>query len=268
MPLNRKIWEWAFILDTFDREGLLRPGVRGLGFGVGQDPLAAVLASFGCEVVATDLEREQAAAGGWVATGQYAGDVACINAAGLCDSEEFAKRVTFAVVDMNRIPGRFRDFDFTWSSCAFEHLGSIARGQEFILRQMRCLRPGGTAVHTTEYNVFSNGPTISSGETVLFRRQDIEWLVQELRREGHQIDVDFNAGSGPADRHVDVPPWQGPHLKLQIQDFVSTSLALVIRAGAKSSALREPYRRTIRRYFALKRPRLLSAYDALVKLAE
>lgn len=209
-PLNRKIWEWSFILAALGQQELLRPGVRGLGFGVGRDPLAAVMASLGVDVVATDLDTARAMAKGWVQTGQHGGGLEGLNHSGLCEPEEFAERVAFEVVDMNRIPDHLRGFDFTWSACAFEHLGSIARGQEFLLEQMRCLRPGGLAVHTTEFNVFSNGPTIDSGDTVLFRRRDIEWLVDELRAQGHAIEVDFNAGSGPADRYVDVPPWQGP----------------------------------------------------------
>lgn len=264
-PLNRKIWEWSFILAALDEQKLLRPGSRGLGFGVGQDPLTAIIASLGCEVVATDLEPDQALARGWVQTGQYGGGVERLNGAGLCDPGEFAKRVGFETVDMNRIPAHLRHFDFTWSACAFEHLGSIARGQEFILEQMRCLRPGGVAVHTTEFNVFSNGPTITSGETVLFRRRDIEWLVQELRADGHVIEVDFDAGSGPADRYVDVPPWHGPHLKLQVGEFVSTSLALVIRASPSSPSRRRRWHRAARRRLVLDRPRLVPAFDAVVR---
>ena len=267
VPMHRKIWEWAFTLHVLDQQGLLRPGSRGLGFGVGQDPLSAVLASRGCEIVATDMDPDRAAARGWLESGEYAGTAERLNTAGLCDPDDFAKRVTFEIVDMNRIPDHLRGFDFTWSSCAFEHLGSIARGQEFILRQMQCLRPGGIAVHTTEYNVFSNGPTVSTGETVLFRKRDIEWLVDELRSEGHRVEVDFDTGSGLADRHVDMPPWQGPHLKLRIGEHVSTSLALIVEAGTMPPRRIKSWQRATRRHLALERPRILPMFDALVGLA-
>ncbi len=152
----------------------------------------------------------------------------------LCSADDFARLVTLRTVDMNRIPADLSGFDFTWSACAFEHLGSIARGQRFILRQMDCLKPGGTSVHSTEYNVFSDQHTISRGDTVLFRRRDIEWLVDQLRRDGHDIGVDFSFGSSAADHYVDVPPFGGPHLKLQVGSFVSTSLALVIEKSASA----------------------------------
>lgn len=236
--VHRKLWEWFFIAEALKERGLLEPGSRGLGFGVGQDPLASVFASLGCEVVATDLDVGRAAEAGWVETGQHAREVAQLNQAGLCDPDDFAKRVSFRTVDMNHVPPDLGDFDFTWSSCSFEHLGSIALGQEFILRQMRCLRPGGVAIHTTEYNVSSNRDTIAAGQTVLFRRRDIEWIAEHLRADNHIIDLDFDAGTSPADRHVDVPPWSSTHLKLRIDHYVATSIGLIIEknpwAGAET----------------------------------
>ena len=70
---------------------------------------------------------------------------------------------------------------------------------------MRCLRPGGVAVHTTEYNVSSNEDTLETGGTVLFRRRDVDDLERRLRDAGHSIDIDYTEGTTPADLHVDVP---------------------------------------------------------------
>jgi SAM-dependent methyltransferase len=232
-PLHRKVWEWTFLIEALHERGVLRPGARGLGFGVGQDPLASVFASLGCEIVATDLDAAAARERGWMDAGQFALTEAELNQYGICSPEDFGRRVTLKTVDMNRLPVDLIDFDFTWSSCAFEHLGSIARGQRFILQQMDCLKPGGIAVHSTEFNVFSHYPTIGWGETVLFRRNDIEWLADRLQHDGHHIVVDFSTGSSQTDRYVDVPPFSGPHLKLQVGSFVSTSLALIIEKSAK-----------------------------------
>jgi SAM-dependent methyltransferase len=228
--MHRKIWEWLFIIEALHQLDMLRPGRRGLGFGVGRDPLAAFFASLGCTIVATDLEEAEAAAAGWTDTGQHASGLAALNTAGLCDPEAFAERVSFRVVDMNDIPADLRGFDFVWSACAFEHLGSLARGERFVVEAMRCVRPGGVAVHTTEFNVGSNSGTVVAGPTVLFRRRDIERLVRALRRRGNVVEpVDFDTGAAPADQHVDVPPWSGTHLKLEIERFVSTSIALVVK---------------------------------------
>ena len=75
---------------------------------------------------------------------------------------------------------------------------------DFVVAQMACLRPGGVAVHTTEYLVSSNDATVEAGGTVFYRRRDIEGLVQRLRRAGHDVDMDYSLGSTPEDEHVDV----------------------------------------------------------------
>ncbi len=62
--LHRKMWEWLFIAEALRERGMLAAGRRGLGFGVGQDPLVALFAAEGCDVVATDQPPDGAAASG------------------------------------------------------------------------------------------------------------------------------------------------------------------------------------------------------------
>ncbi|OPA80196.1 SAM-dependent methyltransferase [Paenibacillus selenitireducens] len=227
---HRKLWEWCFIYEALRQRGALQPNKRGLGFGVGTEPLTAAFASHGCQITATDLDFEVAQAQGWVATNQHAVSLQELNGEHICDPAQFAKLVTFEYADMNHItPSYDGQFDFTWSSCSFEHLGSIELGTQFIVNQMKCLRPGGVAVHTTEFNLSSNEHTIDHNLTVLFRRRDIEQMVHRLRAEGYEIDVDFSLGIGPIESHVDVPPYSHhPHLRLQLGQFVTTSIALII----------------------------------------
>lgn len=225
--VHRQLWEWLFIAEALHQRGLLEPGRRGIGFGVGREPLPSLFASLGCRIVATDQARE--AARGWAEVNQYAGELETLNAYGVCEPNTFRANVTYRTVDMRAIPSDLVGFDFAWSSCAFEHLGSIEAGVQFVLDQMRCLRPGGVAVHTTEYNVSSNHHTVLTGDTVLFRRRDLEALASTLRRLGHRIRLDFTLGETDADRHVDRQPWSGPHLRLDIADFVASSYGLVIQ---------------------------------------
>src|SRR3972149_9783492 len=56
--MNRKTWEFCYIAQALSERGLLKAGMRGLGFGVGQEPLAAFFAGRGCEIVATDLHDD------------------------------------------------------------------------------------------------------------------------------------------------------------------------------------------------------------------
>jgi SAM-dependent methyltransferase len=208
---------------------MMSPGRRGRGFGVGKEPLVAVMAQRGCEIVATNLDLEEATKQGWAGSGQHAATLEALNDRGICPRDRFAALVKYRIADMNKIDPDLVGFDFVYSSCALEHVGSIELGLQFVKNSLKCLRPGGVAVHTTEFNVFSNDAMIDNQPTVLFRRQDIDTLAAELASQGHEIVLNYNAGSGPFDRHIDVPPWSGIHLKLQLEQYVTTSLGLIVK---------------------------------------
>lgn len=229
--LHRKQWEFVYILQVLERNGMLREGRRGLGFGCGKEPLAAAMAQRGCRVVATDLAAASAAGRGWIETEQHANALEDLNQRGICDADGFRERVEFRAEDMNAISPDLGGFDFVWSSCAFEHLGSIAHGQRFVENAMRCLAPGGIAVHTTEFNLSSNYRTVETRDLVIFRKHDIQHLVRQLELAGHEVfPLNLNPGSGKLDRHVDLPPYkQEPHLRLLLGDYVITSLGLIVR---------------------------------------
>jgi SAM-dependent methyltransferase len=230
--LHRKMWEWLFISEALHERGMLTPGRTGLGFGVGREPLVALFASEGCDLVATDQPHAAALASGWTdSKAEWAGGLEDLNTHGLCSAEEFARRVRFRDVDMTAIPADLRDFDFTWSSCALEHLGTLRAGADFVVNQMGCLKPGGVAVHTTGYVVSADETTVEAGGTVLYRRRDVEELAARLRRAGHDIDVDYTMGDTPEDLHVDVPPYSDVHLRTELAGHVTTSLALVVTKG-------------------------------------
>jgi len=67
----------------------------------------------------------------------------------ICPANIFKKNVEYRSVDMNDIPSDLKNYDFTWSACAFEHLGSIDSGLEFVCNQMKTLKNGGWAIHTS-----------------------------------------------------------------------------------------------------------------------
>ena len=241
--LRRKMWEWLFICQALSERDMLRPGRRGLGFGVGREPLVPLFAALGCEVVATDLDRTgpRRPAGRRPATSIPAASRDCTTSGSVRD--EFVRRVRYRHVDMNDVPDDLQGFDFTWSSCAFEHLGDLHAGTDFVVEQMRCVAPGGVAVHTTELNVSSGDRTVAAGPTVLYRRRDIEELAARLRGLGYRIDVDLTEGIAPADGHVDVPPFSDTHLRTTLGEFVTTSVGLVIEKPAQPARRRSLFRR-------------------------
>jgi hypothetical protein len=133
---------------------------------------------------------------------------------------------------MTEIPGDLRGFDFCWSICSLEHLGSLDEGFEFIERSVATLAPGGVAFHTTEFNLSSDDDTVESGPTVIYRKRDVEALKQRLEAEGHQVAAfDFSRGDGLLDEYVDVPPYgEEPVLRFLAGPYTLTSIAIVVRA--------------------------------------
>jgi 2-polyprenyl-3-methyl-5-hydroxy-6-metoxy-1,4-benzoquinol methylase len=225
-PYHRKRWELAYIAQSLDMHGLLAPGKRGLGFGVGREPLPALFASHNVEVVATDAP----AGGVWAASGQYAASLSDIHWIGMCTWDLLQQQTTFRAVDMRAIPPDLRGFDFVWSAGSLEHLGGLQAGIDFIWHSLDCLKPGGLAVHTTEYNLSSNEGTITTGDVVVYRERDIRELAEALQAAGHRIELTLERGAGEHDRYVDKPPyWQSPHLCLELGGYAITSIGLIIQ---------------------------------------
>jgi hypothetical protein len=231
---HRKLWEWAFIVHHLKHHDMIRPGTRGLVFGVGTEPLPSRFIRDGAEVVATDAPAEIGAAAGWEETNEYAATLERVRNPAIVDAEAFAARARYATCDMNAIGPEFRDFDFCWSACCLEHLGDLKAGMDFVVNSVeQTLRVGGIACHTTELNLSSDEDTVSTGPTVLYRKRDILGLVERLRERGHAVDeVRIAPDLNPLDFYVDVPPYShNPHLKLSLMGYTSTSVGLVIRRG-------------------------------------
>lgn len=231
MHRHRKQWEFVYICRMLEHMDMLKPLSRALGFGCGIEPLPAVFASYDIFVTATDLAGDDPRARDWHETAQHLGDVNQLRDPAIVADQMFNDRVEYQSLDMNAIDPIRRDYDFCWSSCALEHLGSIANGLEFIERSLDTLKPGGVAVHTTELNLTSNRKTLDDMDTVLFRRKDIESLAVRLAKQGHEVvPITFDLGDHVDDGFIDVAPYASDvHLKLALQHYVTTSFGVAIR---------------------------------------
>jgi len=213
---------------------MLSAGKRGLGFAVGMERLPSLFASYGCEILASDLPAHDDRNIKWASSGQWAPSLEALNGFGLCPAEQFQRLVRFRPIDMNQIPTDLHGFDFTWSTCSFEHCGSLELGLRFLERQMDCLKPGGIAVHTTEFNLSSNDRTLTKGMTVIYRLRDIEDVCLRLQRLGHAVEpLNLDPGDHELDRFVDGKPYSGDrHLRLDLKRYAATSIGLIIRKNA------------------------------------
>ncbi|HLI75644.1 MAG TPA: class I SAM-dependent methyltransferase, partial [Acidobacteriaceae bacterium] len=184
------------------------------------------------DVLATDLPAGDPRAKGWSRTAQHASRAEQLYRPS-CPRRLFDRHVQVRPVDMKALPDDLTGFDFVWSSCALEHLGSLEAGTAFVKRSLGCLRPGGIAVHTTEFNLTSNEATTSEGPTVAYRMRDIEALLDELRARGHQARP-FLIGErhGVLDRIIDIPPYTYSALLVRLGPHVLTSAILVIRVAS------------------------------------
>lgn len=241
--LHRKIWELTYVLNNLEHYGLIVPGSSGIGFGCGTEPLPSYFASKGINITATDLEPSNTSAKAWINTDQHISDKDKIWVSDLCSKEEFESRVSLRYEDMNDVSADLNGkFNFCWSICALEHLGSIEKGLEFIKRSLDTLKPGGIAIHTTEYNYSSDEETIDNWPTVLFRKQDFLRLRNEVIKAGYEAPaIDFSVGDDPIDWFIDLPPFpwdkghyssdlpSEPHLKLSVDGFPTTCFGIVIR---------------------------------------
>jgi len=231
---HRKCWEYYFVAKGVNAAGLLREGTRGICFGAGREILISYFARHGCNITATDLEPDEMTKANWMDTNQHADSLADLLYPQICPPDLFYSHVDFQYADMNSISDSFmqEQYDFSWSCCAFEHLGSIEQGKQFILNQMKCLKPGGVALHTTEFNIMSDVLTIDNTPTVLFRKCDIEEIARQLRNDGHTIEINYSAGVGCVDGYVDIPPYMQKadswHLRLLLNKYIITSIGLFI----------------------------------------
>lgn len=226
---HRKLWEFIYIKAAFQHHGILQPGKKVLGFGVGLEPLPAAFAASGTAVVATDAPVDVIADMGWDTTNQHSATLEQLYRPNMLSHEEFNRLVSFEPLDMNAIPDHLRDFDACWSACALEHLGSIDLGLDFIENSLATLKSGGVAVHTTEFNLSSNDETFDMHNLALFRRQDFERLIERLVAKGHKVSpLNLHPGTSEVDEHIDLPPYALPHLKLEVAGYVTTSFGLIV----------------------------------------
>lgn len=226
---HRKQWEFVYIIRCLEKSNILKEGSRGLVFGVGREKLPSYFASMGCEITATDLSSLNGP-NNWQNTNQHCSCKKDLFHKALISEDKFEKNVSFEEVDMNNVPKHLIDYDFCWSSCALEHIGGLESGFNFIKNSLNCLKPGGIAVHTTEFNLSSNINTFESEGSSIYRKKDIENFAEEMLEEGHELYLNFNLGESIRNFEVDEDRSNKDfHLKLKIQDFISTSFGFFIR---------------------------------------
>ena len=228
---HRKLWEFVVMIDTLHKLNLLKEGRVGLGFAVGTEPLTSYFIKHGCKVVASDYMDQEL----WSKNNELAQSLKDLNTHKIIDQKVLESNCIFRNVDMRNIPEDLKQeqFDFIWSSCAFEHLGNLEEGKKFVVDSLKCLKPGGYAIHTSEYNCSSNDDTVKEGDFVVYRKQDYEDIEYRLKKNNAKLfPINYDLGDMEHDSYVDDVPYESEiHLKLNLVKYTSTSILLIIQKG-------------------------------------
>jgi SAM-dependent methyltransferase len=223
---SRQQWEQAYAVSVLATAGMIAPGRRGLGFGVGRERIPSLLASRGAQVLATDRPEESENPQRRIRM-----QAAALFYPDIVHLAEYEALVDYAPLDMNAVPAELDgQFDFCWSVSALDRLGIREKALAFIDASLRVLKPGGIAVHTFEFNISSNQVTVNNSDVTALRRQDIERLAMSLREAGHSIDpLNFHPGLDPLDEEVQSGPGTPVRPKRRYGAHVLTPFGLVMR---------------------------------------
>ncbi|MGG5888241.1 hypothetical protein ACLF3G_13980 [Falsiroseomonas sp. HC035] len=226
---TRRSWEQAWIVSMLATAGMIEPGRRGLGFGVGRERIPALLASRGVAVLASDTPHESPEVP--LPPGTH---LMALFHPEILHLTDFEQLVGYRPIDMTSLPVDLDgQFDFCWSASAVDRLGSIAAASQFLEDSLRVLRPGGLSLHTLAFNIRSDLVTMEHPGLTLLRRRDLEALAEQLQVMGHELlPVNFHPGLHPLDGEVSIGPHAPPRPKQRHAGLVFTSFGLAIRKAA------------------------------------
>jgi 2-polyprenyl-3-methyl-5-hydroxy-6-metoxy-1,4-benzoquinol methylase len=230
---HRKQWEFFTLLRALEERGCIRPGMKGLVFGVGTEFTVSYLANRGCHILATDMSIENSKSVNWKDSNQLCLTKENLYYPNLINKDDFYRLVSFRNVDMNKIPKDLQDYDFCWSLCAFEHLGSAQHGYDFVHNSIQCLKPGGWAFHTTEFDCDPYGTIYETQDNVFYRELEIELLVKQIEDNGHYVEPrDYSLGDQLNDYPVQSNDYPHEHRSFKLfsgDSKLVTSMSLIIQ---------------------------------------
>jgi SAM-dependent methyltransferase len=145
--IYRKGWEWTHCLYGLEKLGAITPDARGVGVGVGREPVIFYLADRIARVTATDLYDNTE----WSnANGREASKELVQLAKDGCPSSVDFNKIRFESQDGTKLTYADNSFDFAWSLSSIEHFGGHKSAQRALAEMGRVIRPGGIVAVATE----------------------------------------------------------------------------------------------------------------------
>lgn len=232
---KRKIWELCWAMEILSNVGHTGggnfSGKSGISFGCGLERIGPHLAGLGANMLFTDVAVNKTIEEHWLKTGQHCGGDLSKMEVSASTAGDWAERSEFQYYNMlDPIPKEWIGaFDFCYSMNSVDHIGSICQAQEFIIRSMKVLRPGGVAVYTSELALDGPEDAMCFGYTSFFRMRDIRHLVYALNWAGNKT-LNLNYGHDWSKETIDREPFSDPranHILISIAGCLVTSFGIV-----------------------------------------
>lgn len=233
---HRKQWEYAYVLTTARALDLVGPEKYALGFGVGTEPVAAVLAADGAHVTATDFDHMGVANTPLVQHNKkhYRGrpSLRGLNQRLIAQDSVFNRSVDFQYLDIldAETPLARDGYDLVWSCGVLHHLGSAKAIVDALTASTARLAPGGWALHTLDVQL--TGETGQQHHDIYFASLgEIADLFEKFAAvSGHKMTLNLDRQTEENDRDPAAALRNDRHLCLQVDDLVIGSVGIAISA--------------------------------------
>ena len=190
-------WENALILQALHYYEM--PANAGSGLGIARHPgrLPSYLAARGCTILVAATRHED------LPDGDPGLALERLVRPDLCSPRRFFEAVHQTLFQNLEIPPSLTGFDFLWSTGAPNGSGARACFPQMVRASIRCLRPGGIAIHMLRYSGEIGAPVPAGSES--YGRSEIERMALSLVADGHeiaQLKFDVDRPDQPGDRAI------------------------------------------------------------------
>ena len=227
MLQNRKTWEIAMAMYSFDKLGVITENSEMLGVGVAKEETISMLSQHVKRVFATDIYLNGGSWEHW-----YEKEL-LIDARPLMGPEYNHRRVVWQHVDGRDLPYEDNSFDGIFSCSSIEHFGDESDIRKSIEEVHRVLKPGGIAAISSEFKIFGDGDGFANVQLFDEERlnrvwmQGIDWSLVEMI--DYTLDdtdyIDFERSI----RDKEYQLVAHPHIKLDNGQYRWTSVHMTFR---------------------------------------
>lgn len=224
--LNRKTWEVAMAILSFDRYGMLDGSKEFLGIGAAKEETIIILSNNSKRVFATDIYLDPGTWGEW-----YSSDI-LIDPRPHFDNRLNWQKTVFQHVNGMELPYENNSFDGIFSCSSIEHFGDEKDIRKSIEEVHRVLKPGGVAALSTEYKIsgiddgFHNVQLFDKNRLERVWLDGLNWTAVDFLEEDVCLSDPIDFQRSINDKEYGANTW--PHMVLEYNSYKWTSVHLTL----------------------------------------